>query len=48
MSYSLEKGQTLPPGLVIYDGNVYGTPKTASVEAQTVKFTVRGQNQTVA
>lgn len=48
MSYSLAKGQTLPAGLVIYDGNVYGTPKTASAEAQTVKFTVRGQNQTVA
>lgn len=48
MSYSLAKGQTLPAGLVIYDGKVYGTPKTASAEAQTVKFTVRGQNQTVA
>lgn len=48
VSYSLAKGQTLPAGLVIYDGKVYGTTKTASAEAQTVKFTVRGQNQTVA
>lgn len=48
VAYSLAKGQTLPDGLVMTDGKIYGTPVKASAEAQTVKIIVRGQNQTTA
>lgn len=48
VAYALVKGETLPDGLVMTDGKIYGTPVKASAEAQTVKFIVRGQNQTTA
>lgn len=48
VAYSLAKGQTLPDGLVMTDGKIYGTPVKASAEAQTVKIIVRGQNQTTS
>lgn len=48
VAYSLAKGQTLPDGLVMTDGKIYGTPVKASDKAQTVKIIVRGQNQTTA
>lgn len=48
VAYSLVKGQTLPDGLVMSGGKIYGTPKKATDEAQTVVFSVRGQNQTIA
>lgn len=48
VAYSLAKVQTLPDGLVMTDGKIYGTPVKASAEAQTVKIIVRGQNQTTA
>lgn len=48
VAYSLAKGQTLPDGLVMSGGKVYGTPVKASDKAQTVNIIVRGQNQTTA
>ena len=48
VAYSLAKGQTLPDGLAMSGGKIYGTPVKASAEAQTVKIIVRGQNQTTA
>ena len=48
VAYSLAKGQTLPNGLAMSGGKIYGTPVKASAEAQTVKIIVRGQNQTTA
>ncbi len=48
VAYSLAKGQTLPDGLEMSGGKIYGTPVKASAEAQTVKIIVRGQNQTTA
>lgn len=48
VAYSLASGQTLPAGLVMANGKIYGTPTKAADEAQTVKFNVRGQNQTMA
>ena len=48
VAYSLAKGQTLPDGLAMSGGKIYGTPVKASAEAQTVHIIVRGQNQTTA
>lgn len=48
VAYSLAKGQTLPDGLAMSGGKIYGTPVKASAEAQTVNIIVRGQNQTTA
>lgn len=48
VAYSLAKGQTLPDGLAMSGGKIYGTPVKASDKAQTVKIIVRGQNQTTA
>lgn len=48
VAYSLAKGQTLPDGLEMSGGRIYGTPVKASAEAQAVNIIVRGQNQTTA
>lgn len=48
VAYSLAKGQTLPDGLAMSGGKIYGTPVKASDKAQTVNIIVRGQNQTTA
>ena len=48
VAYSLATGETLPEGLVLKNGKIYGTPTKASDVAQSVKLRIRGKNQTIA
>jgi sorbitol-specific phosphotransferase system component IIA len=48
VTYAVKSGNTLPDGLVIKNGKIYGTPTTASDTEQKVTFVIRGMNQTTA
>ena len=48
ITYSVESGSSLPEGLVLQDGKLYGILKNATENEQTIKFVVKGKNQTSA
>jgi sorbitol-specific phosphotransferase system component IIA len=48
VTYVLKSGNSLPAGLVLKNGKIYGTPTTASDTEQQVTLVIRGINQTTA
>lgn len=48
VSYTVDRTTPLPEGLSLVKGKIYGTPKKASLAAQTVNIIVKGKNQTAA
>lgn len=48
VTYQLGVDSSLPAGMRLRNGKIYGTPTTAVDEAQTVNIIVKGKNQTYA
>ncbi len=46
--YSVDSNSSLPNGLVLKDGKLYGTLKEATDSEQTIDFIIKGRNQTSA
>ncbi len=46
VTYQVSVDSKLPAGLVLKNGKIYGTPTTATEEANEVKIIVKGKNQT--
>jgi len=46
--YSVDSNSSLPNGLVLKDGKLYGTLKEATDEEKTIDFIIKGRNQTSA
>lgn len=48
VTYQLGVDSSLPSGMTLRNGKIYGTPTTATDEANTVNIIVKGKNQTYA
>lgn len=48
VAYSVDSTSTLPEGMYLKDGKLYGTLKKANAEEQIIKFVIKGKNQTSA
>lgn len=48
VTYQLGVDSNLPAGMTLRNGKIYGTPTTATDEANTVNIIVKGKNQTYA
>ncbi len=48
VTYQLGVDSSLPAGMTLRNGKIYGTPTTATAEGNTVNIIVKGKNQTYA
>ncbi|MBE5941630.1 MAG: leucine-rich repeat domain-containing protein [Lachnospiraceae bacterium] len=48
VSYSVDNSSTLPQGMTLKDGKLYGTLQKANEQEQVITFVVKGKNQTSA
>ncbi|MBQ9984128.1 MAG: leucine-rich repeat domain-containing protein [Lachnospiraceae bacterium] len=46
VTYTLDSGSTLPDGMYLKDGKLYGTLKTATTTDHEMTFVIKGKNQT--